>query len=135
MSVHLHSFTAKVMKIRNPKRKYMLFPPLHLMLEILVKKLPKNSIFIGDNLYQETLEQTYKNLNILLSNNSFNPRPHCFFVLNDKLLNYDDKRAFVKLFSKDKNKGKQFIKDKYDERIRLLKTNPPLIKLTKPLYI
>jgi len=57
VSLALHSFAAKVMKMRNPKKAYMLNAPAPEMREILIKKMPPHSIFVGDN---ETLGQLKK---------------------------------------------------------------------------
>jgi hypothetical protein len=55
-SIHLHSFAAKIMKMRYPCKVYMLTTPLKVMREILVKKMPANSVFIGDNTYKVNIK-------------------------------------------------------------------------------
>ncbi len=47
ISVDLHSFAAKVMLQRNPKRRFMVNAPLPTMEEIMLKALPTGSVFIG----------------------------------------------------------------------------------------
>lgn len=80
-SIHLHSFGAKVMLLRNPKRVYMITFPAPVMRDILLKKLPPHSIFVGDNLYKKEL---------MLEN-----------------------------------------EQEWESQLKLLKTNPPRIKLTQ----
>ena len=65
-SLYLHSFAAKVIKLRDPKKVYMLTVPNAAMRNILLKKMPAGSIFIGDNLYQEKLKEAEKNPNLAL---------------------------------------------------------------------
>lgn len=60
-SMDLQSFAAKVMLLQNSQKKYMLNPPVVSMRSIMLKTMPKNSVFIGDNLYQKELEKVKKN--------------------------------------------------------------------------
>jgi hypothetical protein len=59
-SIHLHSFAAKVITIRDPRKVYMLTSPVPIMLEILLKNMPPDSVFVGDNIYQKKLEDKEK---------------------------------------------------------------------------
>ncbi len=63
-SMHLHSFAAKVMKERNPKRAYVFTFPTDVMRDIFINKLPKGALFIGDNIYAEFLKNK-KNILVL----------------------------------------------------------------------
>jgi len=56
-SLHLHSFAAKVMLLRDPKKVYMITTPAPSMLEIFAKKFPADALFIGDNGHKEALEE------------------------------------------------------------------------------
>lgn len=51
---------------RNSQKKYMLTAPDTAMRVILLKKMPPESIFIGDNLYQASLQAAEKNPDSLL---------------------------------------------------------------------
>lgn len=57
ISVPLHSFAAQVMKRRNPERRYMLNAPVMAMERILIKGLPKGSVFVGTREMQPELEK------------------------------------------------------------------------------
>ena len=114
-SVHLHSFAAKVMKLKNPRRKYMLTAPNPVMRNILLKKMPKDSIFVGDNLYQKELEEIEKD-------------PKAWLIIRDleiegELHEDRDKRL--------NQEAEEMYRDfKCEEKNRLLKTNPPRIRIT-----
>ncbi len=57
LSVQLHSFAAKVIKKRYPQKRYMITVPLKEMRNILLRSLPDNTIYIGDNIYKKELEE------------------------------------------------------------------------------
>ncbi len=59
-SVHLCSFAAKTIKMRDSNKAYMHISPDLAMRTILCKNLPANSVFIGDNLYQSRVKQEAK---------------------------------------------------------------------------
>ena len=65
-SIHLHSFAAKVMKTRYPEKVYMMTSPVRVMRAILANKMPSNSVFIGDNLYQAEVEKIKNDPSLLL---------------------------------------------------------------------
>ena len=110
-SMHLHSFAAKVMKMRDPKKIYMLTPPATIMREIILKKMPSNSVFVGDSLYQAQLEQAAKDPKILLS---------YIDLEKDSDETVQDYDARVKRQTQEAYNSSD-IKDK----IPLLKSNPP----------
>ncbi len=49
MSIYLHSFGAKVMKMRDPKKAFMLTAPVMLMLSIVSKYMDPNAMFVAYN--------------------------------------------------------------------------------------
>lgn len=63
LSVPLHSFAAKVMKIIYPEKVYMITSPVHKMKKILENALPKKDCFEGDNItmYEEQIRAFYEN--------------------------------------------------------------------------
>ncbi len=66
-SMHLHSFAAKVMKMRDPKKVYMLTAPAVAMRNIFIKKMPENSVFVGDSIYEQQIKAAEKDPMTLLS--------------------------------------------------------------------
>ncbi len=55
-SIDLHSFAAKVMLMRNPKRKYMVNAPVFAMEDIIAKALPDDT-FVGTRQMRQTMQQ------------------------------------------------------------------------------
>ncbi len=116
-SLHLHSFAAKVMKLKDPRKVYMLTAPATAMRDIIIKKMPAGSVFVGDSLYQNRLEAAEKDRSILLSP-------------------YDLKERKNESADKRQERLKKEAQSKYDyykipERISLLKSNPPRIIRTR----
>lgn len=56
ISVDLHSFGAKVMRMRNPQRRYMINAPVWEMEKIMIDGLPQGSVFVGTREMQKGLE-------------------------------------------------------------------------------
>lgn len=59
-SIHLHSFAAKVMRLRDHRKMYMLTVPVPSMRAILIAKLPALSVFVGDSVYNARLKVLQK---------------------------------------------------------------------------
>jgi len=116
-SVHLHSFAAKVMKARDPKKVYMLTAPAIAMRDILIKKMPANSVFVGDSLYQNKLEAGEKNPQSLIDEYALRERKNETAQEREARL----KKAADLMY--------RFYNIK--EKLPLLKTNPPRIIKTK----
>lgn len=57
ISVPLHSFAAQVMRRRKPERRYMMNAPVPAMARILMKALPKGTIFFGTHNMKEEIEK------------------------------------------------------------------------------
>jgi|GEM_PF-4686110 len=57
LAMDLHSFAAKIIKIRDPKKLYMMTAPVPTMREIMVKALPNNA-YVGDT--WSRAEEEYK---------------------------------------------------------------------------
>ncbi len=57
ISVDLHSFGAKVMRMRNPDRRFMINAPAFAMEKILIDKLPAGSLFIGTREMRQVLQE------------------------------------------------------------------------------
>jgi len=55
-SMYLHAFAAKIMKNIDQKKVFMLTAPTNIMRSIILKKMPQESVFVGDNIYKEELE-------------------------------------------------------------------------------
>jgi hypothetical protein len=112
-SVHLHSFAAKVMKLIDPKKVYMLTAPTPLMSKILLMKMPTGSVFIGDNFYQKKLNEIKKDPKKLLTEWDLK-------VIEKETVQDRDERLkeAVDFLYKDY---------KCKEKFSLLKTNPPRI--------
>jgi len=116
-SVHLHSFAAKVTKMRDPEKVYMLTAPAIAMRDILIKKMPPYSVFVGDSIYQQELEAAEKDPKSLLTK----------FDLKDQ------KGETAQEREERLNKKARYLYDYYKigEKMRLLKTNPPRIVRVK----
>ncbi len=116
-SIHLHSFAAKVMKMHDARKVYMLTAPTVAMREILIKKMPPDSVFVGDNLYKERLEEIEKNRTSLISE-AYKLRLYAKAVPKTE----QEKEEIVKKEADDYYKNWNI-----KEKIALLKTNPPRI--------
>ncbi|ARN84708.1 hypothetical protein [Candidatus Nucleicultrix amoebiphila] len=57
VSVDLHAFAAKVMLIRNPKRRFMVNAPVEAMTQILTKALPSDSLSMGTREMQDHIKK------------------------------------------------------------------------------
>ncbi len=112
-SVYLHSFAAKVMKLRDPKKFYMLTAPAQVMRDILFKKMPNNTVFVGDSLYQEGIEAAQKDPGTLLLKESFEKDED------------ETQQEFEQRLAKEKEV--MYRLDKIQDKILLLQTNPPRI--------
>lgn len=113
-SMYVHSFAAEVFQMINPQKRYMLFTPLPLMRSIVLRKMPMNTVFIGDNRYQERLKAVQKDPKILVDES----------VLTD-MKKQKTSLEYGQLVTK-------IAQQMYDylacaEKINLLKTNPPRI--------
>ncbi len=111
-SIHIHSFAAKVMKIRNPKKVYMLTTPVSAMRDILLKKMPRGSIFIGDNKYKADLLKAKENQHSLL----YDPKQKS----DESKAEYE---ARINIEAAERYKELHV-----DENIALLKSHPPRIE-------
>ncbi len=116
-SIHLHSFAAKVMKDINPKRVWMLTTPAPSMGKILLNKMPPHSTFIGDNLYQEGVNVAQKNPRTRLNKWDLSEWPGESPEKREERL--------------DKKAQQRYISDEIEEKVKLLKSNPPRIIRTK----
>lgn len=105
-SMYLHAFAAKVIKLIDHRKVYMLTPPTPIMNSIFLKKMPTESFFVGDNFYKKDLESEEKDSIIIVDN----------LVISETLQEREER-----------------LKKEAAMRIRL-KTNPPRLIRTKGLH-
>ena len=112
-SVDLHSFAAKVMKIRDPRKKYMLTAPAIAMRNILIKRMPPNSVFVGDDLYQKRIEAAENDPMTLLGERELRVKA------NETPTEREERLQSVT--------QKDYKRNDIKEKFSWLKTNPPRI--------
>jgi len=112
-SIDLHSFAAKVMKSQGPQKEYMLTAPATAMRNILIKRMPPDTVFVGDNLYAARIEAAVKDPVILLGERS---------LLKEKDETSHELEARL---IEEAAESYKFLK--IDEKAALLKTHPPRI--------
>ena len=120
-ALQLHSFAAKVMKLIDPKKIYMLTTPTGAMRSILMTKLPSNSIFIGDSEYKMEVENAVLNPRTLLHEWDLKEKP-----------NESKEKREERLMEKINYSYYKY--DNVDEKKEWLATNPPRIIKEKKKY-
>jgi len=113
-SMVLQSFAAKVMKLQNPKKEYMITTPTPLMRTIFIKKMPQNTIFIGDNLYAQKIKNAIRDPLTLVGKNRLQKN------MGQQQLARSEKIAM-----------ESFERWNIKEKAEQLKTNPPRITITQ----
>lgn len=141
ISMFLHSFAAKVMKIRNPERRLMVNAPVGVMEVILAKTLQPEHVYIGtlENIKCKERQETESFEEFLNRKRSFsqcyteqearktfeeNKFKHYFHALQRTLSKQGDIFAYAKLDEQVKLELKQQVED-------LIAVRPPLISFKK----
>lgn len=100
-SMYLHSFATKVMLIIDHNKIYMLTAPTNTMRLIILKKMPQESVFVGDDFYKEELE--------------------------DETIPDINRRVRLGIRSTNKKRRNSAKLERIQKQRSLLKTNPPRI--------
>lgn len=114
-SMDLHSFAAKVMRIVYPNKKYMLNAPAKAVANIFLKKMPKGTIFVGNDRYKNRIEMAKKDKRSLLDE----------FDLEQVKEKLEDERKRILNCKAESEYEKLGI----DEKYRMLESNPPMVQM------